>query len=302
MKSLPMTSKLNTGRIIRGIAGFYYVDNGEQVFECKARGSFKNENIKLLVGDIVDFDIINEEEKVGNIVHLHLRKNKISRPALTNVDQIVLVSSLSKPLFDLFNLDKQILINENLGIKTILVFNKLDEVDDGCVDYIKSVYRHSKIECYFVSAFTNEGIDQLLKVINGKLTVFSGSSGVGKSCLLNSILGCNKMSVGSISEKIGRGRHTTRHSEIFALDETTYLADTPGYSNIEIKNIEKEELRYLFGEFLEFNDKCKFNTCTHIHEPKCRLKQAIEEGIVSKERYLSYLKIFEEINSKKNYD
>lgn len=284
------------GKIIKGIAGFYYVNVGGILYECKGRGNFKNNGIKLLVGDVVEIDTTSLTENVATITKLYPRKNELIRPSISNVDQIIIVMSLSYPKPDFTVLDKIVLNNLTKNIYSIIIFNKSDETNQEFINYIKTSYSNSGIPIFFISAI-NDDLNEIKSLLRNKISVFSGNSGVGKSTIINKILNQNIMEVGKISKKIQRGKHTTRHSEIFTIDENSYIADTPGYGKIDIKDIKSEELKKFYPEFSEFSN-CKYNTCTHIHEPNCGVKRAVKDKLISELRYENYKKIFYEIKEK----
>ncbi|MDO5695407.1 MAG: ribosome small subunit-dependent GTPase A [Eubacteriales bacterium] len=293
-----MNDNVVTGRVIKGIGGFYYVAVADTVYECKARGKFKNEKVKILVGDIVDVDVIDADSKVGNIVHLHLRKNKIIRPEMSNIDRLFLVSALSRPAADTMNLDKMLVYYEVAGIETALVFNKCDESVQAVTDELKRIYRDAEIDLYFISARTGEGMARLAASMTGGLSVLAGPSGVGKSAIMNYLLGERKMLTGGISKKIGRGRHTTRHSELFLYAPDAYVADTPGYGHVPTAALAAEDLGFYYPEFSAYRHECKFNMCTHRHEPSCAVRDAVEAGRIEKRRYEQYQRLFEELKGR----
>lgn len=284
---------IKTGRVVKGIGGFYYVSITDFTIECKAKGSFKNKKIKLLVGDIVDVDI-----ETNNIVKIYNRKNELIRPAVANVDQIVLFMSISYPKPDFSVIDRILINNMYHNIDTILVFNKIDEVSDEEILYIKNIYKNSGIKTFFISAINSE-FSNLVSELDGKLNVLSGNSGVGKSTFINNILNRQVLEIGEISEKIKRGKHTTRHSEIFQISENTYITDTPGYGKIDLLDIDLEKLSEYYNEFNIYKN-CKFNLCTHTHEPDCDVKNAVFTGKISSVRYDNYFKIYKEIKEKNN--
>ena len=292
-------SELKNGRVMKGIGGFYYVDTGTGVYECKARGILKKDKAKLLVGDLVSLEVLDEAGKVGNIVHLSVRKNEMIRPAMANVDGVLLVCSMSRPKPDFTVLDQMILEYRRQHLKVILVFNKLDESNPEQEEEIRTIYRRSEVPCFFVSAKTGEGTEALFDCLNGYFTVLSGNSGVGKSTLLNALGGEVLMETGTISRKIGRGKHTTRHSEIFKLNGETWLADTPGYGRVLPPNLEAEELADYYPEFEGYRGDCRFQPCSHLHEPDCAVKSAVNRGEISSVRYRNYGIIYEELKGKK---
>ena len=288
-----------TGKIIKGIGGFYYVvcENGI-TYECKAKGVFRNRKIKPLVGDNVEIEILDEEKNLGNIEDILPRFNWLNRPAVANVDQTVIIFAVSAPAPN-FNLLDRFLINmEQHEVSTVICFNKVDlegfrQSEDICRSYTKSGY-----EVLFISAESGYGIDVLEAVIKGKTTVFAGPSGVGKSSTLNSLFPDANVQTGGLSEKIQRGKHTTRHSELMFVDDDTYIMDTPGFSSLYTEGIEAEDLKLYFPEIAAYTGTCKFNMCNHISEPGCLVKEALEEGKVHQVRYEDYCEMYRELEQK----
>lgn len=291
-----------TGKIIKGIGGFYYVvcENGV-TYECKAKGVFRNRKIKPLVGDNVEIEILDAEKNLGNIEDILPRFNWLNRPAVANVDQTVIIFAVSAPAPN-FNLLDRFLINmEQHEVPTIICFNKIDlegfrQSEDICRSYTKSVY-----EVLFISAESGYGINTLEAVIKGKTTVFAGPSGVGKSSTLNSLFPDANVQTGGLSEKIQRGKHTTRHSELMFVDDDTYIMDTPGFSSLYTEGIEAEDLKLYFPEIAAYTGTCKFNMCNHISEPGCLVKEAVGDGRISKMRYDDYVMIYNELKEKRKW-
>lgn len=291
-----------TGKIIKGIGGFYYVvcENGV-TYECKAKGVFRNRKIKPLVGDNVEIEILDAEKNLGNIENILPRFNWLNRPAVANVDQTVIIFAVSAPAPN-FNLLDRFLINmEQHEVPTIICFNKIDlegfrQSEDICRSYTKSGY-----EVLFISAESGYGINTLEAVIKGKTTVFAGPSGVGKSSTLNSLFPDANVQTGGLSEKIQRGKHTTRHSELMFVDDDTYIMDTPGFSSLYTEGIEAEDLKLYFPEIAAYTGTCKFNMCNHISEPGCLVKEAVGDGRISKMRYDDYVMIYNELKEKRKW-
>ena len=290
------------GKIIRGIAGFYYVNIEQKgIIECKAKGIFRNRKEKPLVGDDVEIEILDEEKKAGNIITILPRKNRLIRPAVANVDQAVVIFALSYPKPNLNLLDRFWLSMEQQEIPTIICFNKSDDCPPKEAAALAANYEKSGITVFITSTKTGDGIADFRKALSGKTTVFAGPSGVGKSSVMNTLFPEAKMETGEISEKIKRGKHTTRHSELFYLGEDTYVMDTPGFTSLELTKIEKEEIQYYYPEFMEYRDQCRFLGCVHIHEPDCCVKEALEQGMISKARYENYKQFYEEISTRRKY-
>lgn len=291
-----------TGKIIKGIGGFYYVvcENGV-TYECKAKGVFRNRKIKPLVGDNVEIEILDAEKNLGNIEDILPRFNWLNRPAVANVDQTVIIFAVSAPEPN-FNLLDRFLINmEQHEVPTIICFNKIDlegfrQSEDICRSYTKSGY-----EVLFISAESGYGTNTLEAVIKGKTTVFAGPSGVGKSSTLNSLFPDANVQTGGLSEKIQRGKHTTRHSELMFVDDDTYIMDTPGFSSLYTEGIEADNLKLYFPEIAAYTGTCKFNMCNHISEPGCLVKEAVGDGRISKMRYDDYVMIYNELKEKRKW-
>ncbi len=291
------------GKIIKGIAGFYYVDSHDGVFQCKAKGIFRNKSIKPLVGDNVEFEITHEEDKEGNITEILERDNELIRPAVANIDQAMIVFALKAPNPNVNLLDKLLVCMEYQNIETIICFNKTDIADKDFAEDLASIYRNAGYKVLFTSATENEGVEEVKKALKGKSTVFAGPSGVGKSSMLNAIKEDAVMETGDISEKIGRGKHTTRHSEIFKTDDDTYVFDTPGFGSVFIPGMTKERLEDCFPEFSLYTNECRFIGCAHINEPDCAVKEALSENKIAESRYESYKAFYEELKEQENkYD
>ena len=298
------------GKIIKGVGGFYYIHlPGNRIFECKAKGVFRNQNIKPAVGDNVEIDIIDEQALTGNIVDILPRENSLIRPAVSNVDQAVIIFALSDPKPNFNLLDRFLIMMDKQDIKTIICFNKADLVHNEESDELKSIYEACGYDVIITSTYSRgdlssdavDGVDKLQSLIKGKTTVFAGPSGVGKSSLLNAINPNANVQTGSISEKIKRGKHTTRHSELICVGEGTYIMDTPGFSSLFVEEMECEELREYYGEFKEHEASCKFIGCVHINEPVCGVKAALEKGEISALRYENYKQLYQELKSKKKW-
>ena len=289
------------GRIIRGIAGFYYVHVSEVgILECKAKGIFRKNKLKPLVGDYVRVTCLEEKGK-GNIEQVLERKNDLIRPAVANIDQTLVIFAAVKPEPNFNLLDRFLVMMEQKDLPCILVFNKCDLAESGITEEIKDIYKASGYEVLLVSAKDGTGISLLKEKLKGKVTAVAGPSGVGKSSIINQLQNRVSMETGEISEKIQRGKHTTRHSELILIDEDSFILDTPGFSSLAVFEFEKERLGEYYPEFEVFRDTCRFIPCSHTHEPDCGVKTAVEKGEISKIRYQNYVQIYQEMKEKKKY-
>lgn len=290
------------GKIVKGIAGFYYIHVAESgVYECKAKGVFRREKIRPLVGDNVEIEVLEEEEKTGNIIRVFSRSNELVRPAVANIDQVLLVFAVVKPNPHYNLLDRFLVMMEDKLLPVILCFNKTDIASDAQIREIRTIYGGCGYPIVFTSAHEEENIDQVRDLLRGKTTAIAGPSGVGKSSIINLLQPKAQMETGEISRKIERGRHTTRHSELFPVDEDTYIMDTPGFSSLYVNDFEKEDLKHYFPEFLEYEGTCRFHGCGHIHEPGCAVKAAVDAGKVHPVRYRNYVEMYEELKNKRRY-
>lgn len=291
-----------TGKIIKGIGGFYYVHvQGHGIYECKAKGIFRKEKIKPLIGDNVEISILDEEEKLGNIDRILKRSNQLIRPTVANIDQAVIVFAVSRPEPNYNLLDRFLVMIEEKGIEAVICFNKIDILKADEVTKIIAKYEKTGYRVFSTSSLENNGIDSLREALYNKTTVFAGPSGVGKSSILNLIQSETVLETGSVSEKIGRGKHTTRHAELMCFHDDSYVVDTPGFSSLVIEHIEQEDLKHYFREFNEYEPYCKFKGCNHINEPKCGIKEAVKDGDISESRYVSYTQLLNELKDIKRW-
>lgn len=285
------------GIIVKGIAGFYYVKIDDKVYECRARGLLRKKKLTPLVGDKVEISI-SEIDNTGYVLDIKKRDTELFRPPVANVDQAVIVFAAKNPKPNLWLLDRFILLAERNNLKVNIIINKIDIVNENELFKISNIYKNIGYKVIETSNLNSQGIDELKVILKDKITVFAGPSGVGKSTLLNTIQPNLKLKTGEISQKTKRGKHTTRHAELIELDLGGWVVDTAGFSSLDINFIE-ENLSYYFIEFEKYSLNCKFNSCKHINEPNCAVKEAVDNGNISEERYKNYVKFIEEIKEGK---
>ena len=290
------------GKIIKGIAGFYYVygEDGE-LYECKAKGIFRKDKQKPLVGDNVEITVLDPDKKEGNLVEIFPRKNSLIRPAVANVDQAFVIFAADKPKPNFMLLDRFLIMMGQEEVPAVICFNKKDLVSEKEARELYEVYKDCGYQVILSSTLEGDGTDEIRKALEGKTTVVAGPSGVGKSSLTNLLQGEVQMETGEISKKLKRGRHTTRHSQVIPVGENTFLMDTPGFSSLYITGMEEHELKDYFPEFRKYEGKCRFQGCRHIHEPDCEVKAALQRGEISSIRYEDYLSLYEELKEKRRY-
>ncbi len=289
-----------TGIIVKALSGFYYVSSENEIYECKARGNFRKNGVSPLVGDSVDFEKMSE--KTGVVDKVLPRKNRLVRPPVANIDKLFIVSSYTSPQPNTYLIDKMTVIAEYNGIEPIIVFNKCDM---GDFENFRKIYEKAGFKTYVVSAEDGVGIQELQNEMKDCISAFTGNSGVGKSSILNRIFGDRKIATGEVSDKLGRGRHTTRHTELYELQNGGFVADTPGFSSLELdyKDFElKEKLQECFSDFSEFLYECRFSSCTHTKENGCAVIDAVKSGKIQKTRHESYVQLFEEMKDLKPWD
>ncbi len=283
------------GIIIKGIGGFYYIRTDNGIYECRARGKFKNQNLTPLVGDKVMMSVVDSDEMKGVVEEILPRSTELIRPSVSNVDQAIIVFSIKNPMPNMMLLDKMIVLAENSGLQIIICFNKSDLDTQFDYDLISENYRAAGYTTLKTCALTGEGVETLNEMLAGRISVFSGPSGVGKSSLLNAVESDFTLKTGVISEKIKRGKHTTRHSELLELQNGGWVVDTPGFTSLSTAEIEPEELNGLFPDFKAFADQCRFDNCLHLNEPGCGVKEAVDKNVLAKQRYDSYVYLYNEI-------
>ena len=282
---------MEQNRIVKALSGFYYVQTPEGIVECRARGRFRKEGVTPLVGDLVQ--ISREANGKGTVDAILPRRNFFVRPALANVDVLVVLASCAIPETEPFLLDRIFAIAARQNVPVLLCINK-DDLRSG--EPLRRIYAHAGFDVLCTSAETGEGIDALRSRIRGKLAAFTGNSGVGKSSVLNALEPELKLAVGEVSEKLGRGRHTTRHIELYRFSDGTLVADTPGFSSFDTEQMDlipKEELQYAFADFAPYLGKCQFRDCAHRKEPGCAVRKALEDGLIEPTRYESYERLYE---------
>lgn len=289
------------GKIIRGIGGFYYINACNSIYECKAKGSFRKDGIRPLVGDDCIIDILDEKNRLANITSILPRHSEIIRPAVANVDQAMIIFAISRPEPNFNLLDRFIIQISQKDLPCIIVINKMDLADDDQRREIEEAYVACGCKVVFTSVSNREGVEEIRKLIKGKTTTVAGPSGVGKSSMINLLQSAVKMQTGVLSDKIDRGKHTTRHSELIPIDEDTYILDTPGFSSLNLFDVSTDTLKDYYYEFEDYAAECRFLDCKHISEPDCGVKKAVESGEVSRLRYENYLTLYRECKEKRKY-
>ncbi len=290
------------GKIVKGISGFYYVHVvGTGIYECKAKGVFRNRKVKPLVGDNVEIVVLDEEKRLGNVEKILSRKNELIRPAVSNIDMALVIFAAAKPDPNFNLLDRFLCMMEYQKVPVTICFNKCDLVSEEEKEKLWQIYAPAGYDILFTSVKTGENIDNLKELLVDKTTTVAGPSGVGKSSLINELQTGVRMQTGAISDKIGRGKHTTRHSEIISIGQDTYIMDTPGFSSMDLPGFEKEDLWTCYPEFVPYEPECRFIGCSHIGEPDCGVKNALAEGKINQVRYDNYVMLYEEMKNIHKY-
>ena len=290
---------MSRGRIEKALSGFYYVNTGGATLQCRARGKFRREGLSPLVGDWVQVRELGNGE--GFVEAVEARRNQFARPAAANIDQLVILASAAIPVTEPYLIDRIASIAALKGCQVLLCLNKCD-LDSA--DELYDIYSRSAIPVLRVSAVTGQGLDALREAIRGKLSAFTGNSGVGKSSVLNALLPSLALPVGEVSKALGRGRHTTRHVELFSLGEDTYIIDTPGFSSFDTAEMDlalKQHLPDTFPEFAPYVSDCRFTGCTHTKEKGCRVLQAVKDGLIPISRHRSYVRLYDELKDVKEW-
>lgn len=284
------------GKILKGISGFYYVHVvGSGIYECKAKGIFRQQGVKPLVGDLVELDIIDDAEKKGNITGILPRSNALIRPAVANVDMALIVFAAATPDPNFNLLDRFLVLMAQQQVPVCICFNKSDLVSEEVQRDYALAYESCGYPVRFISVKKDTGIDGLMELLRGKTTTIAGPSGVGKSSLINRLQPHTQMETGEVSRKIGRGKQTTRHTQLIHIEGSSYIMDTPGFSSLYLPDMKKEELQQYYTEFAAFEPYCRFQGCSHISEPDCGVKQALADGRISALRYENYVQLYGEL-------
>jgi ribosome biogenesis GTPase len=291
-----------TGKIVKGVGGLYevYVEDLGPVL-CRAKGILRYNGIRPLIGDNVKLSVPDEKKREGNLLSVLPRRNSLIRPAVANVDQAMVVFAVRDPEPHLNLLDRFLLLMQRENLPVVICFNKTDRAGEGDTEKLRDIYRGSGSKVLFVQANNPDTMDAVYNELLGKTTVLAGPSGVGKSTIMNFAQPEAAMETGELSGKIGRGKNTTRHSQLNYVTNGTYLCDTPGFSSLFLPDIAADELRFMYPEFSPYEGKCRFPDCVHRKEPECAVKEAVEAGHIARERYDNYTLLYEELAAKRKW-
>jgi len=290
-----------SGRIVKGIGGFFYVSCGHVLYECRARGVLRKEKVKPLVGDYVKIAVTDPEKQTGSVEEVLPRRNVLIRPETANVDQALVVFACTSPEPNFVLLDRFLISLKSQEVSCLLLWNKKDLVSAEEAKRLCGIYEWAGVGVRCISAKSPEDVEALRRELHGKTTILAGPSGVGKSTLLNALCSEAAMETGEISRKLGRGKHTTRHAEIFTIDEESFLCDTPGFTALELPELEAGEVSEFYPEMTEHAGKCRFQPCSHTHEPGCAVQALVGDGGIRRERYASYCTIYQEQKERRKY-
>ncbi len=296
-------SSERTGKIIRVVGGFYYIwcEEDARIWQCRARGVFRKDSFRPAAGDDCTFRLTQAQDVEGYVETIAPRRNLLIRPPVANVDQALILFAFASPEPNVSLLDRFLIEMRRQDIPAVICFNKNDLADEKRRSKLVQSYSKSGCKVLTVSVLNREGLEQIQELMQGKTTVLAGPSGVGKSSLTNYLCPYAKMEVGKVSRKTERGKQTTRHAELFAAGDHTFFFDTPGFSSLELQGIGREEIKSFFPEFAEYEPQCRFQGCMHIHEPDCGVKSALEDGLISRDRYDSYVQLVGEASLKRRY-
>ncbi len=289
------------GRILKGIGGFYYVYTDEGIFQCRAKGLFRKRALKPLAGDRCTIELTHTDDVEGNVTEILERKNVLDRPPVANIDQALIVFSVHSPEPAWTLMDRFLVMMERNGIHPVICVNKDDLADTCDLSDIEDIYKSTGYSLIFTSVKNGSGLDKVREVLKGRVTSVAGPSGVGKSSLINALIGEEVMVTGDVSRRLKRGRQTTRHTELLFLGEDTFIFDSPGFSAMDLPEMKESELADCFPEMRGYIGGCRYSDCSHTHEPDCTIKQAVDSGDIAGRRYDSYIDIYNELREKRRY-